>query len=212
VTEEGPLRAALAVAGGAAALIAALLGALQVDASRKSERAAAEGSRLAVEIFADLTSTGLRLNLELAIIREQAESALDAEAVLIYARGGRRSDLNAVARADRRVASRLERAGEAMIGKPLGFESVPTLIGEQAELERGARAKVARQNAMIVEAERLGRRSGLAARGLLLVAVAGALLTLAGSIRDRRPAWLAFGTAVAILVGSVATGGYALLA
>ncbi len=212
MTEEPYLRRPLAVLGGVTVLVAALLGTLQVDASRKSERAAAEGSRLAVEIFEELTSVGLRLNLEISVIRDQAESEIDAEGVLLYARAGLRSDLSAVARADQRVASRLKRARETMIGKPLGFESVPALRVEQAELEERVEAMVARQNEMIAQAERLGRRSGLASRGLLLVAVAGALFTLAGSIRDRRPAWLALGTATLVLFGSVATGVFALVA
>ena len=77
--------------------------------------------------------------------------------------------------------------------------------------ERG-NVMVARQNAALAEADGYAQRAGGASRGLLLVATAGALFTLAGSLRERRPAWLALGAGVLLLTGAVATGTLALVA
>lgn len=212
MTEDRTLRRTLAVLGGTAALVAALLGALQIDASRKSNRAAAEGSRLAVEIFGELTSGGLDLNVQFGIIRDHLDLETEAAAVEVLAGEGAESGLGAVARADVRAAARLEEVWSRMIGKPLGFETLPALIAEQSAIAERGNALVERQAAAIASAERFARRAGGASRGLLLVATAGALFTLAGSLRERRPAWLALGAGVLVLAGAVATGGVALLA
>jgi hypothetical protein len=211
LTRESTLRRTLGVLAGAAALIAALLGALQIDSSRKSSRAAAESSRLAVEIFEELTSAGLDLSLDAFVIREQFEIEINADAINVLTGDGAQSGLGAVARADKRSASRLKRAWATMIGKPLGLESGPALLAEQMALKERGDAMVARQNASFAEAEKFGRRSGGASRGLLLVATAAALFALAGSIHDRWPAWLALGTGVLVLLAAVVTGVLALL-
>jgi hypothetical protein len=212
MTEERTIRRTLAVLGGTAALIAALLGLLQVDSSRKSNRAAAEGSRLAVEIFGELTSGGLDLNAQTEIIRDHFTLETEAAAVELLTTEDPQSGLRAVARADTRAAARLKKLWARTIGKPLGFETLPELVAEQAALAERGNVMVARQNAAIAEAERYSRRSSGASRGLLLVATAGALFTLAGSLRERRPAWLALGAGVLVLAGAVATGGFALVA
>jgi hypothetical protein len=196
----------LAVAGG----VAALLALVQVDASRKASRAAAEGSRLAVEIFGDLTSETLDLNVQSAIIRDQFSSETEARAVSLVAAGAPGSGLGAVARADLRAAKRLEEAWGEMLGKPLGLQALPLLVAEQARVKRRGEDQVARQNAAMAESDRYARRAGGASRGLLLVATAAALFTLAGSLRVGRPAWVAVGAGTLVLGGAVVTGGLAL--
>ena len=207
-----PLRRTLAVLGGVVALVAALLGALQIDSSRKANRAGAEGSRLAVEIFGDLTSGGLDLNAQSDIIRDQYDFETQASALLLLTGDGAESGLGAVAEADLRAAERLKRAWADMIGKPLGLDALPALTAEQVALGERAQAMVVRQNDALAEADLYSRRAGGAARGLILAATAAALFTLAGSLRERRPAWLALGTGVLVLVGAVVTGGLALAA
>jgi hypothetical protein len=209
LTSEASLRRALVVLAGIAALVAGMLGALQIDSSRKSSRAAAESSRIAVEIFEELTSAGLALSLDASVIREQFE--LETSAHAVEAVTGEGSALRALARADKRAAARLKRAWARMIGKPLGLESGPVLMAEQRALKERGDAMVARQNDAFAEAEEFGRRAGAASRGLLLVATAGALFTLAGGIRDRWPAWLALTTGGMLLLAAVATGVLALL-
>ena len=211
MTKEPSPHRTLAVLGGIAALVAALLGALQIDSSRKSSRAAAEGSRLAVEIFEELTSASLALSLETFVIREQFELETNASAINLLTRGGSRSGLRGLALADRRSASRIKRAWAAMIDKPLGLEGGVALMAEQERLKERGDEMVSGQNAAIAESEKFGRRSGAASRGLLLVATAGALLALSASILQRRPAWVALGAGVVLLLAAVITGGLALL-
>jgi len=200
------------ILGGVAALVAAFLGVLQIDSSRKSSRAAAAGSRLAVEAFETLTSAGLRSSFESSVIQEQFELETTANAIEGHTNDGIQSGLGAVAAADQQAAARLKRAWAAMIDKPLGLEGGAALLAEQATLKRRADNMVARQNALVEEADKFARRSNGASRGLILVATAGALFTLAISIRERRPAWLALGTGAFVLSAAVVTGVLALLA
>jgi hypothetical protein len=204
MTPEASLRRTLVLLGGVAALLAALFAAMQVDASRKSSRAANEASRLAVRIVEETTSSGLRLNLYAAATREREELALRAMALKSFAGG---SGLGAVATADWEAGQRLGQALEATVGKPL---ELTTFSAEQAALEQRAEAMLARQAAALAQSERSGRRSNAAARGLLLVAMAGALLTLAGSLTGR-PALLAVGTSVLVLGAAVATAALGLV-
>jgi hypothetical protein len=206
-----PIRRTLAVLGGVVALVAALLGALQIDSSRKANRAGAEGSRLAVEIFGELTSGGLELNAQSDIIRDQFDFETKASALLLLTGDGAESGLGPVAEADVRAAERLKRAWADMIGRPLGLETLPGLAAEQVALGERAQAMVVRQNAAIAESDLYSRRAGGAGRALILVATAAALFTLAGSLRERRPAWLALGAGVLVLTGAAATGALALV-
>ena len=206
MTDERLPKRALALVGGLAAVVAALLGVVQLDAGRKGDRAAAEATRLAVATFGELTQGGLRLNAESAIIREQFGFETEAEATAALAGGDVTSGLAGVARADTDAARRLKETWAEMIGQPLGLETLPVLQRHQEEVERRASATVARQNAALAESQAYGRRAGRASRGLLLVATAGALLTLAGSLRERRPAWMAFSVGVLVLAGGAVTG------
>jgi hypothetical protein len=90
-----------------------------------------------------------------------------------------------------------------MIRKPL---EPPTLLDENTALRKRTDPMVAQQHAALAQSESYGRRANAAARGLLLVATAGALLTLAGSLDGRRPALVAIGTSVLVLCAAVATG------
>jgi hypothetical protein len=214
VTEDRTIGRPLALLGGVAALIAAVLGIIQIDAGRKSNRAGSEGSRLAVEIFRELTSAGLDLNLEASVLLNHIDLETTADSISVLTGEDSQSGLRATALADRRTADRLKRAGEKMIGKPLGDpqKSSVALLADQAALAARLEAMVARQNDAIEEADRFSRRSSGASRGLLLVATAGALLALAGSIGERRPALVAMGGGVLLLLAAVATGVLALLA
>jgi hypothetical protein len=205
VTQEPSLRRTLALLGGTAAVVAALLAAMQVDASRKSSRAAAQGSRLAVQIVEETTSSGLRLNLLAAAFRER--EALLQHAMALEASAGR-SGLAPVASADGQAALQLDRALASMLGEPI---APAAFLDEQDVLRNRADPMVERQRAALARSERYGRRSSAAARGLLLVATAGALLTLAGSLVGRRPAHVAVGTAALVLCGAVATGALGLV-
>ena len=196
MTRRPSLRRTLALLGG----IAALLGAMQVDAGNKSNRASAEGSRLAVKIFEETVSSGLRMNLVANATRDQDDLELHAGALRVAAQD---SDLAPVAAADWRAAERLRRLRTTMLGQS------PDLVGvakEAAAQKARTSTLIASQNAAMSRVESYSRRSGSASRGLLLVATAGALLTLAASLDGRRPAWLTLGTGALLLCAAAATG------
>ena len=154
----------------------------------------------------ELTSSGLRLNLDAWLLRVQEDALVHAGWLKSLAGG---DALAPVAAADARAEVRLRAAGEAMLGKPL---SPQTLVDEEKAQHRQADAPVAAQHASLARAERYGRRSGLASRSLLLVATAGALMTLAGALDARRAAWLALDTGALLLCLALATGVLALVA
>ena len=51
---------------------------MQVDSARKSSRASAEGSRLAVRVGEELTSSGRRLNLDAWLLMVQEDDLVHA--------------------------------------------------------------------------------------------------------------------------------------
>jgi hypothetical protein len=123
------------------------------------------GRAFAVEIFGELTSQGLDLNVQSEIIRDHFAFETEARAVSLLAGDGSGSGLGAVARADLRAAKRLEDAWGEMIGKPLGLRTLPVLVAEQARVKRLGDAQVARQNAALAESARYARRAGGAGAG-----------------------------------------------
>ena len=188
------------ILGGIAAVLASLLALMHVDASRKSSRAAAEASRLAVRIFEDASSDGLKLSLDASVILDHADA--EARAALLLTSG--HAGLSAIGSADARAARRLKRAGASTIGMPLGPEGAVALVSEQARLLARLKNEVTRQNRALEQSRRYGRRAGTASRGLVLVATAGALLTLAASLGTKRDAAVAIGSASLLLAAAAA--------
>jgi hypothetical protein len=56
------------------------------------------------------------------------------------------------------------------------------------------------------EAARYGRKAQTASRGLLLAATAGAVFTLAGATRERRPAKAVLGAGVLLVIAAALAG------
>ena len=205
-TDEPSLRASLAVLGGVVAVLAALLGFVQLNASRHSDRAAAEGTRLAVVIFRDATAAGGRLDMKSMLLRQQAQLMTDASGVHLLTAGGSSSGLAALAVADEHAANRLGRLWQAMSGTPPGLPGAQALRVEQAAFRVRTNAMVARQNALMDDAARYGRKAQTASRGLLLAATAGAVFTLARAIRERRPAKAVLGAGVLLVIVAALAG------
>jgi len=205
-TEESSRRGPLAVLGGVVAVLAALLGFVQLNASRHSDRAADEGTRLAVVIFRDTTAAGGRLDMKSMLLRQQAQLMTSASGMDLLTAGGSSSGLAALAVADEHAANRLGRLWQTMTGTPPGLPGAQALRTEQAALRVRTDAMVARQNALMDDAARYGRKAQTAARGLLLAATAGAVLTLAGAIRERRPAKAVLGAGVLLVVAAALAG------
>jgi hypothetical protein len=89
VTDEPSLRVPLAVLGGVVAVLAALLGFVQQDASRHSDRAAAEGTRLAVAIFRDATTETSAFDMKSMLLRQQFQLQSTAAGTAPLATRGR---------------------------------------------------------------------------------------------------------------------------
>ena len=205
-TEESSLRGPLAVLGGAVAVVAALLGFVQLNAGRHSDRAAAEGTRLAVVIFRDTTAAGGRLDMNGMLLRQQAQLDTNASGMQLLTAGGSSSGLAALAVADEHAAKRLGRLWQTMTGTPPGLPGAQALQAEQAALKARTDAMVARQNALMDDSARYGRKAQTASRGLLLAATAGAVFTLAGAIRERRPAKAVLGAGVLLVIAAALAG------
>jgi hypothetical protein len=206
VTEERPLRAPLAVLGGVVAVLAALLGFVQLNASRQSDRAAAEGTRLAVAIFRDVTTASSEQDMKSLLVRDQFQLTTNASGMDLLTQSGSSSGLAALAIADKSAAKRLGGLWQQMTGTPPGFRGAAALLEDQAALQIRTDSMVARQNALMDEAQRYSRKAHAASRGLLLVATAGAIFTLAGAIRELRPARVVLGAGVLLLIAAAVTG------
>ena len=205
-TEESSLRGPLAVLGGVVAVLAALLGFVQLDASRHSDRAAAEGTRLAVVIFRDTTVVGGRLDMKSMLLRQQEQLMTNASGADFLTSGASSSGLAALAVADAHAARRLGRLWQTMTGIPPGLPGAQALAAEQAAFKVRTDAMVARQNALMDDAARYGRKAQTASRGLLLVATAGAVFTLAAAIRERRAAKAVLGAGVLLVMAAALAG------
>lgn len=207
MTEEASsLRGPLAVLGGVVAVLAALLGFVQLNANRHSDRAAAEGTRLAVAIFRDTTAAGGRLDMESMLLRQQTQLMTNASGMDLLTAGGSSSGLAALSVADEHAAKRLGRLWQTMTGTAPGPPGAQALGAEQAALKVRTDTMVARQNALMDEADRYGRKAQTASRGLLLAATAGAVFTLAGAIRERRPAKGVLGAGVLLVIAAALAG------
>jgi hypothetical protein len=207
VTEDASsLRAPLAVLGGVVAVLAALLGFVQLNAGRHSDRAAAQGTRLAVAIFRDTTAAGGRLDMKGMLLRRQEQLMTNASGMHLLTGGGSPSGLAALSVADEHAAKRLGRLWQTMTGTPPGLPGAQALRGEQAALRVRTDAMVAHQNALMDEAARYGRKAQTASRGLLLAATAGAVFTLAGATRERRPAKAVLSAGVLLVIAAALAG------
>ena len=192
--------------GGVVAVVAALLGFVQLNASRHSDRAAAQGTRLAVVVFRETTAAGGRLDMKSMLLRRQAQLMTNASGMDLLTAGGSSSGLAALSVADEHAAKRLGRVWQTMTGMPPGLPGARALQAEQAALKVRTDAMAAHQNALMDEADRYGRKAQTAARGLLLAAIAGAVLTLAGAIRERRPAKAVLGAGVLLVIAAALAG------
>ena len=206
MTEAPSLRGPLAVLGGVVAVLAGLLGFVQLDAGRHSDRAAAEGTRLAVAIFRDTTAAGGELDMKSMLLRRQVELMTNASGMHLLTAEGSATGLAALAVADEHAARRLGRLWQAMTGTPSGLRGAQALRVQQAAFRARTNAMVARQNALMGEAARYGRKAQTASRGLLLAATAGAVFTLAGATRERRPAKAVLGAGVLLVIAAALAG------
>jgi hypothetical protein len=198
----------LLVLAGLTTLTAVLLAALEADAGRRADRASAEATQRAVALVSDLTTTGLSVRFQVNALRAQLELQTSAEARSAGATFDPR--LGPFARAESRAAERLAELERDALGVESGTAGLAAAAAEIPATATRAGEAVQAQNDAIADAARYGRMQGRAVFGLALLAMAGALLGLAGALGAGRPGALVAGTAAGVLVAAVAAGASAL--
>ena len=201
---------ALAILAGLAAVLAALLATLQVDASRWEEQAMVTATRLAVRVFEASAATGLLSMYQFQAEREATLLAIDASArdLLAAQAPAVAAAQRAVATAEARAAERLTVAGEAMSRAPGEASPVDahtrTILALTVDDMAGSAEELNHQLAL---AERYGTRGTRAVFALSLLAIGAVLLGLAGVMGETRTGRISLGaSAVALLLSAVWAG------
>ena len=204
---------ALAVLVGLAAVAAALLGTLEVDANKRQEQAQAESVRETVQIFGTLagsaspadaaTQAGQAATLDelLASTRRLAAAPLPATAAFE----------TALADADQRTAADLAPVADAIGKTPDAASGVdPVTRAVIATTTDDFPKLLARQSRTLATADRFGRRGSRAVFGLSILALAVVLFGLSAVLgrASRGTVTLTLGTVA--LVAAAAAGASAL--
>jgi hypothetical protein len=200
----------LAILAGLAAVLAALLATLQVDASRWEEQAMVTATRLAVRVFEASAATGLLSMYQFQAEREATLLAIDASArdLLAAQAPAVAAGQRAMATAEARAAERLTVAGEAMSRAPGEASPVDahtrTILALTVDDMAGS---VEELNDQLALAERYGTRGTRAVFALSLLAIGAVLLGLAGVMGETRTGRISLGaSAVALLLSAVWAG------
>ncbi len=172
---------ALAVLVGLAAVVAALLGTLEVDSNKRQEQAQADGVRLTVQIFGTLAGSAPAADegtqaSQLAILRNLQATARRLAAGPLPATAGFES---ALADADQRAAEDLGPVVDS-VSTPPGPESDvdPVTRAVISSTTDDATKLLARQSRVLNTASRFGSRGSRAVFGLSILALAVVLLGL----------------------------------
>ncbi len=201
---------ALAILAGLAAVLAAVLATLQVDASRWEEQAMVNATRLAVRVFEASAATGLLSMYQFQAEREATLLGIDASTrdLLTAQAPAVAAAQRALATAEARAAERLTVAGEAMSRAP--GEASPVDAHTRAVLALTVddmAASVEELSDQLVLAERYGTRGNRAVFALSLLAIGAVLLGLAGVMGATRTGRISLGaSAVALLLAVVWAG------
>ncbi len=197
---------------GLTAVTAALLAVLQLDASRRGDRAAQLGARMPVRIFEQIAASGLRSTFHLDTQRDSHGLALQAlsRQLAVLKAGGPESE-SAIGTADFEAAQRALRAAKAMeriTPESRGVDprtraailATPKLLNEQVRL----------QGIQVDLAERYSARGTKSVFALSLVAIAAALLGLSAVFRSGPGGRIALGSGAVALSLAVGWGVWAL--
>ncbi len=205
---------ALAVLAGLAAVLAALLATLEVDAGRHEEQARVNATVLGVRVFEATAATGLLSMYQFQAEREARLLGLEASSRdLLVAQGteGGTGQL-AMATAEARAAERLTGVAEAMSRAPGEASPVDshtrTILALTVEDMAGS---VGELNDQLAVAERYGTRGNWSVSALSLLAIGAVLLGLAGVMGATRTGRISLGASAVALLLSVGWAGSALV-
>lgn len=208
---EGPttkgFRRALAILVGTTAVAAAVVGWIESEAAGDEEQALSAASRGAVDIFVKLAADGSRVQFRRNAAREAVQLSTEADTIVGGSAAGQRAFEVASVRssATRSAAVRLLKASIAM-SRPVRDESELDAATQEALGTSAFRLQPAleAQNRAVERAAEHGGRQDHATFGLGLIALAGALLGLAGLIGATAAGRLVLVLAAAVLVLSLA--------
>jgi hypothetical protein len=211
---ETPFRRWLAVLVGAAALIAALLATLEMDAGKQEERALLMASRLSVRIFEGTAGGSPRFSFQVNSLQRAIQLALGATALQLA--GLQHPDaaegVDARAAPDLAASERLVSIVEEMARVPAEATGVDPVARDIAGKEPGDLASVvAEQNAQVDLADRFGERSNRAIFALSLLALGAVLVGLGGVLGDSRPGRVTLAAATVALSAALLWGSSGLL-
>jgi hypothetical protein len=206
---------ALAILAGLAAVLAALLATLQVDANRRGDQAMVTASLLAVQVFEASAATGVLDVYQFQALQEATllgiESATRSqEAAQATPVAGTQQ---AMATAEAKAAQRLTVAGEAMSqaqGEASLVDAHTRAVLNQTVDEMAG--SVQELNDQLALADRYGTRGNRAVFALSLLAIGAVLLGLAGVMGATRTGRIALATSAVALLLSAIWAGAALMA
>lgn len=210
-----PLRRAMAVLVGTAALFASLLGLMQLDAGKRQERALLLAGRLSVEAFQKIAAGGIHSSFEL--VNSQRAIALSiqgtARQIAAFDHPDLQSVQTAMGQADVDAGTRMVDVAAAMARVEAGASGLDpatesSVLAEPDEIL----ALVQEQNRQVDLADRFSLRGDRAVVGLSMVAIAAVLLGLAGVVGESRSGTISVIAAAGALVAGAAGGIAALLA
>jgi len=192
---------------GAVAILAALLGAVQIDLSQKESRAAALAARYSVQIFQGINGNSARTSFELQAAQDALTVSIGAlnRTLVVLEQGGDGGDVaDARMKPDLAASERLQAIATEMGAVPGPGVQLDALARRVTSIELTELGDLALlQNAQVDLAEEYGARGGRAVLGLSLVALAGVLLGLGAVLGEGPAGRFALGAAV-IAAGAAA--------
>jgi hypothetical protein len=203
----------LAILVGLAAVVAALLGTLEVDANKRQEQAQALGVRLTVQIFGTLAGSAPPADAgaqasQVAILRGLAANARRIASAPLPATAAFES---ALADADERASNDLGPVVDSVSKAPDAASGVdPTTRSVIASTTDDATKLLVRQSRVLDTANRFGSRGSRAVFGLSILALAVVLLGLSAVLGAASRGGITMVLGAVALVGAAGAGASAL--
>lgn len=203
----------LTVLVGIAAVVAASLATLQLDAGRKGDRASLLGARLPVRIFERIAASGIRSNYHIETARNSIGLGLEGLARQLTAAraSGAAADFETSLGGSQFAASKRLQAAAAEMEKidPRSRGVDPATAAAILATVQQLQQDVKRQGELVDASSRYGSQGSRAIFGLSLAAIAAALLGLAAVLRLGAGGRIALVAGTVALVASVGWGAWA---
>jgi hypothetical protein len=200
---------ALALLVGAAAILAALLATVQVDAGKQEERALHMASRLSVRIFEGSAGGSPRFSFQINSLKAATALAVSGTAAQIAVLGAPETAvaIQARAEADVKAAERLFAIAQSMGDVPPTSSGIDAATLKLVGTNPGDLAGVVlEQNRQMDIADRFGERGNRTLAGLSLLALGAVLIGLAAVLGRGVPGYVLIVAATIALLAAGAWG------